>query len=86
VIVVGLLALSTNRSLSELKARSWKRLQRLNYALFGLVVVHAWFYGSLERGWSLSAIVLVATVAAVLVGQLVGILLWRRRHPVRGAG
>lgn len=32
VIVVGLLVLSTNRSLSELKARRWKSLQRLNYA------------------------------------------------------
>lgn len=36
VIVVGLLALSSDFALRKLKARSWKRLQRLNYALSAL--------------------------------------------------
>ena len=80
VIVVGLLVLSTDRSLSELKARRWKTLQRLNYVLFVFVVVHAVFYGSLSHSNMLSAGVLVSTVVAVLLGQAAGILLWRRRH------
>jgi len=49
VIVVGLLAISADRAMWELKATRWKRLQRLNYALFALVVLHAFFYGALLR-------------------------------------
>lgn len=43
VIVAGLLALSSDVALRKLKAKNWKRLQRLNYALFALVIVHAFF-------------------------------------------
>jgi sulfoxide reductase heme-binding subunit YedZ len=79
VIVVGLLAISTDRSLRELKAKRWKNLQRLNYALFALVVLHAFFYGALLRMTSPFTLVLVFTVVAVFVGQLAGIWLFRRR-------
>jgi DMSO/TMAO reductase YedYZ heme-binding membrane subunit len=34
IIVVLLLAISNDRTLRELKASRWKRLQRLNYTLF----------------------------------------------------
>jgi sulfoxide reductase heme-binding subunit YedZ len=81
VIVVGLLAISTNGSLRELKARRWKNLQRLNYALFALVVLHAFFYGALLRMTSPFTLLLIFTVIVVFVGQAVGIWLWRRRHP-----
>ncbi|WP_327582345.1 ferric reductase-like transmembrane domain-containing protein [Nonomuraea sp. NBC_00507] len=80
VIVVGLLTLSNDRSLRELKARRWKNLQRLNYALFALVVLHAFFYGALLRMTSPFTLVLMFTVVAVLLGQTMGIWLWRRRH------
>ena len=79
VIVVGLLALSSNVALRKLKARPWKRLQRLNYALFALVVVHAFFYGALLRVTSPFTLLLGASVVAVFVGQVAGIWLWRRR-------
>jgi len=36
VIVAGLLALSSDAALKKLRAKNWKRLQRLNYALFAL--------------------------------------------------
>lgn len=94
VIVVGLLTISTDRALRELKANRWKNLQRLNYALFALVVLHAFFYGALLRVISPFTLVLIGTVTAVLAGQLVGIWLWRRRQsragiqrerPARGA-
>jgi methionine sulfoxide reductase heme-binding subunit len=81
VIVVGLLALSTDGSLRELKARRWKNLQRLNYALFALVVLHAFFYGALLRTTSPFTLLLFFVVVAVFVGQAAGIWLWRRRHP-----
>lgn len=79
VIVVGLLALSSNLALRKFKVRPWKQLQRLNYALFVLVVVHAFFYGALLRVTSPFTSLLGACVAAVFVGQAVGVWLWQRR-------
>jgi methionine sulfoxide reductase heme-binding subunit len=78
VIVVLLLVLSTNRYLGELKSRRWKDLQRLNYTLFALVVLHAVYYGALRRMTSPFTLLLIVTVIAVLAGQAVGIWLWRR--------
>lgn len=83
MIVVGLLALSTNRSVQELKAERWKNLQRLNYTLFALVVAHAVFYGALSRPTSPFTLLLISTVIAVLLGQAVGIWLYRRRKYAR---
>ena len=80
VIVVGLLVVSTDRYLRELKAGPWKGLQRLNYTLFALVVLHAVFYGALWRITSPFTLVLIFTVGAVILGQTVGIWLWRRRN------
>ncbi|HEV2779731.1 MAG TPA: hypothetical protein VGX25_10050 [Actinophytocola sp.] len=80
VIAVGLLALSNDRSLRELKATRWKNLQRLNYALFALVALHAFFYGALLRMTSPFTVLLIGIVLAVLIGQAVGIGLWRRSH------
>lgn len=88
VIAVGLLAISTDRTLRELKVRRWKSLQRLNYALPPLVAVHAYFYGALSP-MSPFRTVLVIDVVAILVGQAVGMWLWRRtssRDPVRPSG
>ena len=80
VIVVGLLAISSDAALRKLKAQRWKNLQRLNYALFALVIVHAIFYGALLRITSISTILLGLIVSLVFIGQMVGIWLWRRRH------
>jgi methionine sulfoxide reductase heme-binding subunit len=80
VIVAVLLALSSDAALRKLKAKSWKRLQRLNYALFALVIVHAFFYGALLRETSPYTILLGLGVVAVVVGQGVGIWLFRRRY------
>ncbi len=80
MIVTGLLALSTDGSLRELKARRWKNLQRLNYASFALVVLHAFFYGALLRLGSPLALLFLFIVIAVFLGQAVGVWLWRRRH------
>jgi sulfoxide reductase heme-binding subunit YedZ len=80
VIVAGLLVISTDRYVRELKAPAWKSLQRLNYTLFALVVVHAIYYGALRQITRPFTLVLLVTVAAVSAGQLAGIWLWRRRH------
>jgi len=80
VIVVGLLTISSDLALRTLNAPRWKWLQRLNYALFALVVAHAIFYGALLRVNSPFTMLLVLGVTAVLAGQTLGIYLWRRRR------
>jgi sulfoxide reductase heme-binding subunit YedZ len=84
VIVVGLLAISSDVALRKLKAGIWKRLQRLNYALFALVILHAYFYGALLRLTSPFTLLLGVSVLVVFVGQAVGVWLWRRRHARSG--
>lgn len=80
VIVVALLVTSTDRVMRELSGRRWKMIQRFNYAVFVLVVVHAIFYRALQRMPSPLTLLLIGTSVAVLVGQAVGIRLWRRRQ------
>src|SRR5262249_52871166 len=80
VIVAGLLTLSSDFALRKLKAGRWKRLPPVNYALFVLVILHAFFYGALLRTTSPFTFLLGASVIVVFVGQVVGIWLWRRRH------
>ena len=80
VIVIGLLAISSDRALRGLKAGPWKWLQRLNYAVFALVILHAFFYGALLRPTSPFTLLLGMSVLAVFVGQAVGVVLWRRKY------
>lgn len=80
VIVLVLLAISSDAALRELKARKWKDLQRLNYTLFALVVLHAFFYGALLRLTSPFTLLGILIVLAVILGQAAGIWLWRRRY------
>jgi methionine sulfoxide reductase heme-binding subunit len=80
VIVGGLLVISTDRAMRELKGKRWKDLQRLNYTLFVLVILHAVFYGALSRMTSPLTILLIFTVIAVFLGQTAGIWLWRRKR------
>lgn len=80
VIVVGLLVTSSDVALRKLGARRWKRIQRLNYTLFALVIAHAFFYGALLRTTSPFTYLLLISLAAVVVVQAAGIWVWRRKH------
>ena len=65
LLLVLLLVLSNDWSLTRLGARRWKTLQRWNYAVFGLVLAHGVLYQVLEKriaGW-----VIVFAVLSVLV-------------------
>jgi methionine sulfoxide reductase heme-binding subunit len=86
LIVVGLLAISSDFALRKLKATRWKNLQRLNYVLFALVIAHAIYYGALLRITSISTLLLGFVIIVVFIGQLLGIWLWRRRHSRTGSG
>lgn len=70
----------TDVALRKLKIRRWKWLQGINYALFVLVIAHAFFYGALLRLKSPYTFLLFISVISVIVGQMVGVWLWRRRH------
>lgn len=82
MVVVGLLAISSDAALRKLKAGPWKRLQRLNYALFALVILHALFYGAFLRIASPFTLLLILSTIAVFIGQAVGVWLWRRKHAI----
>lgn len=79
VIVVVLLTLSTDSAMRELKARTWKDLQRLSYLLFVLVILHSFFYGALLRPASPFTLAGILIVIAVVAGQAAGFRLRRRR-------
>jgi sulfoxide reductase heme-binding subunit YedZ len=80
IVALGLLATSSDVALRTMKAKPWKWVQRLTYVLFGLVVLHAFFYGALLRITSPFTMLLILSATAVVVGQLLGAWLWRRRH------
>jgi methionine sulfoxide reductase heme-binding subunit len=72
VLLVLLLAISSDRAIRRLGARRWKRVQRLAYALFALVAAHTVLYQLVEeRAAALvgaGAAVMGATVALQLAG------------------
>ena len=70
IVALLLLALSNDRSLRTLGTARWKRLQRWNYLLFGLVLAHGAAYQVVEKR-GLAFVGLFALVSlATLVTQL----------------
>ena len=68
LLVVLLLALSSDRTLRALGAARWKRLQRWNQALFAIVAVHGAAYMVSERRslpWVVLGTVMVSALAAL---------------------
>ncbi len=77
LLLIFLLVLSNDWSLARLGAKSWKGLQRWNYVVFGLVVVHGVLYQILEKrvvAWVITFAILTVLVVAL---QAAGFL--RRR-------
>jgi methionine sulfoxide reductase heme-binding subunit len=70
-----LLALSNDWSLKKLKAKKWKALQRSNYLLFILIIVHGAFYIIVEnQSWYYVLLFALATLL-VLLFQRIGFLI-----------
>ena len=70
LLLVMLLVLSSDWSLTRLGARRWKALQRWNYAVFGLVLVHGVLDQVLEKrivGWVITFAVLNLLVIVLQV-------------------
>jgi len=68
VILVGLLLISSDRAISLLGIKWWKRLQKSSYLAFGLTVVHALAFQLLEsRSRVLMLLFFVSSVLVLLV-------------------
>lgn len=79
IVLLLLLVLSNDLSLRTLKGRRWKAIQRFNYALFGLVLLHTFGYQfEVGRMWLLPA-ASIALAAVVLVAQAIGYRYYRAR-------
>jgi len=77
LLLLGLAAISNDASLRAL-GRRWKTLQRANYFLASLVVLHTVaFWHALSRGFLARVVTLLAT-GLVIGFQLVGVLICRR--------
>jgi len=80
LLLLVLLALSNDWSLKRFGARRWKALQRWNYAVFALILVHGVLYQVLEKrivGWVITFAVLSLFVIAL---QIAGFRRTRHLH------
>ena len=72
LIVALLLATSNDWSLRRLGTRRWKRLQRWNYGLFLLVVVHGVAYQVIENRPLAYSVVFALIAVVVVITQVAG--------------
>ena len=72
LLILVLLALSSDRVLRAVGARWWKRLQRLSYVVFVATVLHAFAFQILETRPSLWVVVVSAITLVVIGMQLTG--------------
>ncbi|CAN5508740.1 hypothetical protein BH24GEM3_BH24GEM3_01080 [soil metagenome] len=79
LVLVLLLALSNDLSLRRLKAGRWKALQRWNYALFTLTVVHGIAYQVIEDRKAGYVVLLAVMAGLAIVLQLAGVRERRRK-------
>jgi len=75
LLLVLLLAISSDRALSRLGPSRWKLLQRSTYVLAVAVVAHGAAYQIIEKRVTALVALLVVAAVAIAAGQLLG---WRR--------
>jgi methionine sulfoxide reductase heme-binding subunit len=83
LLLIALLATSSDLSLRRLSAPRWKQLQRWNYAACAFVAVHAFAYQGVETQQMPFVVTAGACVAVALVVQFKGWML--RRSQMRAA-
>lgn len=72
LLLLVLLAISNDVALRTLGVSRWKRIQRLNYLLFALVVVHGALYLVVDKSSWRIVLPFVAIVAIILEVQFAG--------------
>ena len=84
LILAALLATSNDYSIRKLHTRSWKTLQRWNYAVFGLAGIHAFAYQGVGKQFIAWVATVAACVAIALALQIAGIVMrMRATKPMR---
>lgn len=87
LILLALLATSNHYTLRRFKGKKWKTIQRWNYALIVLTVIHTLMYQAMSGRESYFNTLTWIGIALVIIAQAVGVgvTVWRRRHPHRTA-
>ncbi len=74
LLLIALLATSNDYSLRKFRTPRWKQLQRWNYAVFGLAVIHAFAYQGIEQQRPLYVATIIICFVGTLCFQVAGIL------------
>ena len=78
LVLIALLATSSDYFLRRLGTPQWKRLQRWNYAAFALAALHAVAFQVNEKQKPHFVLIVAATIAIALIFQLAGYLARKR--------
>ena len=79
LVLVLLLLTSNTLMLRKLRGPRWKLLQRLNYALIGLVLIHTFVYQDISRREAPFETAVIIGTLFVIVVQAAGVILTRLR-------
>lgn len=78
LIVLVLLLLSNDLSLKWLRPRRWKNIQRWNYLLFGLVLMHGIMYQIIEKRTMVIIVMFSMIMLMPVIGQSIGFSIARK--------
>jgi len=84
LLVLVLLATSSDYALRVLGTPRWKQLQRWNYLAFGLAGIHALGYQGVEKQRTFFVAVVVGCVVITVVMQVIGYGAAKRRERIAG--
>lgn len=84
LIVLMLLALSNDRSLRRLKKPRWKSLQRFNYGLLALILVHGILYQIAESRNTSYVVAFGGIILLISIPQIYGLWKHKSATPISG--
>jgi methionine sulfoxide reductase heme-binding subunit len=78
-----LLVLSNNYFLKKLKGKNWKKMQRFNYLLFGVAMLHTFTQQANNGRSALLVFAVIMLAGAVVMAQSIGFVVYRQRTQQR---
>ncbi len=85
LVIIFLMVLSNNYFLRRLKGKRWKNLQRFNYLLFGLTLLHTFGQQISSNRGPIFIYIVVGLAGTVLVAQFIGVIVYQQRSQQRRA-
>jgi sulfoxide reductase heme-binding subunit YedZ len=83
LVVLFLMVLSNNFFLKKLKGKNWKNMQRLNYLLYVVALVHTFTQQANNGRNPLLVFGVIALAGVVMAAQSVGFVVYRKRSQQR---